>query len=55
MWLAITLSFLFYVPVVLFASRYPLIGALMIPKTLACVWIVGNGYRERFPRRQRMP
>jgi len=43
--LAITLSFGFYIPVVLFASAYPLIGMLMIPKTLAYVWIVLMGYK----------
>ncbi|MBA4348162.1 MAG: hypothetical protein C0413_04860, partial [Clostridiales bacterium] len=43
MWLAITLSFLFYIPVVLFAERIPLIGMLMIPKTLAYVWVVVMG------------
>lgn len=43
--LAITLSFAFYIPVVLFASVYPLIGMLMIPKTLAYVWIVIMGYK----------
>ena len=43
MWLAITLSFAFYLPVVLFAERIPLIGMLMIPKTLAYVWIVVMG------------
>ena len=37
--LAITLSFAFYIPVVLFASVYPLVGMLMIPKTLAYVWM----------------
>lgn len=49
MWLAITLSFLFYVPVVLFADQIPLIGMLMIPKTLAYVWVVVMGlqmYRQ---------
>ena len=49
MWLAITLSFLFYIPVVLFAELIPLIGMLMIPKTLAYVWIVVMGlnlYRQ---------
>jgi hypothetical protein len=45
MWLAITLSFLFYIPVVLFADAYPMIGMLMIPKTCAYVWIVVMGYR----------
>jgi len=43
--LAITLSFAFYIPVVLFASVYPLVGMLMIPKTLAYVWIVLMGYK----------
>lgn len=43
--LAITLSFLFYIPVVLFAERIPLIGMLMIPKTLAYVWIVSMGWK----------
>lgn len=46
MWLAITLSFGFYIPVVLFSGEYPLVGTLMIPKTLAYVWIVWMGYRE---------
>ena len=35
MWLAITLSFAFYIPVVLFADLFPPVGALMLPKTLA--------------------
>lgn len=43
MWLAITLSFLFYIPVVLFAETIPMIGMLMIPKTLAYVWVVVMG------------
>ncbi len=49
MWLAITLSFLFYIPVVLFADQIPLIGMLMIPKTLSYVWVVVMGlqmYRQ---------
>lgn len=46
MWLAITLSFLFYIPVVLFADRIPLLGMLMIPKTCAYVWIVVMGFRS---------
>lgn len=49
MWLAITLSFAFYIPVVLFAEKIPLIGMLMIPKTLAYVWVVVMGlmlYRQ---------
>lgn len=46
MWLAITLSFCFYVPVVLWSDAYPLVGTLMIPKTCAYVWIVYMGYSE---------
>ncbi|MDF2541540.1 MAG: hypothetical protein K0S47_1258 [Herbinix sp.] len=46
MWLAVTLSFAFYAPVVLFSDTIPVIGMLMIPKTLAYVWIVWMGYRE---------
>jgi hypothetical protein len=44
--LAILLSFAFYTPVVLWATTYRLIGTLMIPKTLAYVWIVLIGYRQ---------
>jgi hypothetical protein len=46
MWLAIALSFLFYIPVVLFADAIPMIGMLMIPKTCAYVWIVLMGFRD---------
>ncbi|MDD5953519.1 MAG: hypothetical protein PUC32_07760 [Oscillospiraceae bacterium] len=38
--LAVALSFGFYLPVVLFSGVLPVIGVLMIPKTLAYVWIV---------------
>ncbi len=44
MWLTIVLSFGFYIPVVLWASKIPLIGLLMIPKTCAYVWTVLIGY-----------
>ena len=37
---AVTLSFGFYLPVVLFSGTAPAVGMLMIPKTLAYVWIV---------------
>lgn len=46
MWLAITLSFLLYIPVVLFADAVPMLGMLMIPKTCAYIWIVLMGYRD---------
>lgn len=45
MWLAVVISFGCYLPVVLFASIVPPIGALMMPKTVAYVWIVWMGYR----------
>jgi len=43
--LTIALSFLFYVPVVLWADAYPLIGMFMMPKTLAYVWTIWIGYQ----------
>lgn len=43
---AIILSFGFYIPVVLWADILPIIGVLMIPKTLAYVWVVFMGYTE---------
>lgn len=46
MWFAILLSFGFYIPVVLWADIYPMIGMLMIPKTLAYVWIVIMGFNS---------
>lgn len=41
--LAVFLSFGFYLPVVLFSGIAPVIGILMIPKTMAYVWIVWMG------------
>jgi hypothetical protein len=46
MWFTIVLSFAFYIPVVLWADVYPLIGMLMIPKTCAYVWTVWIGYSD---------
>ncbi len=46
LWLAIVLSFGFYVPVVIWASTISWVGVLMIPKTLAYVWVVLMGYME---------
>ena len=42
--MAVFLSFAFYIPVVLFADAFPLVGMLMIPKTIAYMWIVYMGY-----------
>lgn len=46
MWLTIALSFGFYIPVVLWADKIPVIGMLMIPKTCAYLWIVWIGYND---------
>lgn len=40
MYLAILLSFVFYLPVVLYSNKNPKIGMLMLPKTCMYVWIV---------------
>lgn len=39
-WLAVTLSFLFYLPVVLWAQTVPIIGMLMLPKTCMYIWLI---------------
>ncbi len=46
MYLAIILSFLFYIPVVLWADAKPAVGMFMLPKTCMYIWIVWMGYRE---------
>ncbi len=40
--IAIALSFLFYLPVVLFSGKNRKIGMLMLPKTLMYVWMLLN-------------
>lgn len=40
MWLAIILSFAFYLPVVLWSNKNPKIGMLMLPKTCVYVWML---------------
>ena len=45
MWLAITLSFAFYAPVFLLSQIAPGLGALMMPKTCAYIWITWMGYQ----------
>lgn len=44
--IGISLSFLFYIPVVLFAPSIPAIGALMMPKTLSYVYVIYVAYKE---------
>lgn len=52
MWLTIVLSFGFYIPVVLWADVHPLVGMLMIPKTLAYVWTVLIGFQALRQKRK---
>lgn len=47
--LLVFLSFLFYLPVVLWSDSIPVFGALMIPKTIAYLLIVVSGYRYFIP------
>ncbi|MGL5439373.1 MAG: hypothetical protein ACRDA4_03175 [Filifactoraceae bacterium] len=43
MWIAILLSFAFYIPVVLWVHKNSKLGMLMLPKTMAYVWIILMG------------
>lgn len=43
MCIAIALSFGFYLPVTFLSKRRPAIGALMLPKTVMYMWVVGMG------------
>ena len=42
------ISFAFYIPVILFIRSVPMLGMLMIPKTLAYVALAVIGYRKLF-------
>ena len=55
MWFTIVLSFAFYIPVVLLADKFPLIGILMIPKTCAYVWTILIGYFDLMDNRCNTP
>jgi len=43
---AVIISFACYIPVVLWASSFSIIGILMIPKTIAYLWVVFIGFKE---------
>ncbi len=47
-WMIIA-SYAFYTPVILFVQRVPIVGMLMIPKTLAYIAIAVIGYQDLFP------
>ncbi|GHU64222.1 hypothetical protein FACS189418_8720 [Clostridia bacterium] len=40
LWIPITISFACYIPVVLWAHKYPMLGMLMLPKSIAYVAIL---------------
>lgn len=40
MWLYILLSFLFYIPVAVFAGLVPMLGMLMLPKTICYILMI---------------
>lgn len=40
LWIAILLSFLFYLPVVIWGNKKPMLGALMLPKSCVYIWIL---------------
>lgn len=43
--IAFAISFMCYFPVVIWAKKYPKVGMLMIPKTMAYMWIIGMGLK----------
>jgi hypothetical protein len=49
-WLLITLSFAFYIPVAVGAGLIPMLGMLMLPKTICYILMIAvflkNGHRE---------
>ena len=44
-WLWILLSFAFYIPVALFAGKVPVLGALMLPKTICYLILIFTFYQ----------
>lgn len=44
--LLVIISFACYIPVVLFKRTYPMVGALMIPKTIAYIFIIVGFYKS---------
>ena len=47
----ILVSYAFYTPVILFVQRLPMIGMLMIPKTMAYVAIAWLAFANLFPQK----
>ena len=49
----ILVSYACYIPVILWVQQMPIIGMLMIPKTIAYVAIAIIAYRGLYPQRER--
>ena len=47
LWLYTTLSFLFYIPVAIFASLLPILGMLMLPKTVCYILMLVSFIRKQ--------
>ena len=47
LWLYTTLSFLFYIPVAIFAPLLPILGMLMLPKTVCYILMLVSFIRKR--------
>ena len=47
----ILVSYAFYMPVILFVQRVPMLGMLMIPKTMAYVAIAWLAFANLFPQK----
>lgn len=45
-WFYISLSFMFYIPVILGSSIYPILGMFMIPKTI-CYMLIFNTFKNK--------
>jgi hypothetical protein len=55
MGIMVLVSFGFYTPVILFVQQAPMLGMLMIPKTMAYVAIAWLAYTHLFPRSSYVP
>ena len=49
-WLLVTLSFLFYIPVAVAAGIVPILGMLMLPKTVCYIFILAAFYADSADR-----
>ncbi len=51
-WLLVTLSFLFYIPVAVAAPLLPILGMLMLPKTVCYMILIGAFLKFSAPRQE---